>query len=429
MRARTMCKSGAVGLATGAVVLTLAAPGGAVDTDYGDGGHGFGRMGPSSARTTSVSPSSGPDFEMPFICGQTWTGTSRSSHSPSRYTIDWNRSNDLGKPVLASAPGVVTRAVSLTSSYGRHVIVDHGAGYTTLYAHLNGIASKVGQVVDQGDLLGYLGTSGNSTGPHLHHEERLNGAYFAPYLHRKRFSFGTSPSSQNCTDRPIAGDWDGNGKAELGVFRTSATKTTFVRRTAKGNSYVAWGRPGATAVVGDFDGDNVSQIGVRQRGAPNWYLRSKSGANAKVRNVGTTTDYPITGDWDGNRRDNLGYYRFSSRTFYLRADSGRLTKVVLGATGAQPVTGDWNRDGRTDLGTFDRRTGTWTLRVPSGKGFTLRKVTWGKSGLPVTGDWNGDRITDLAVWNPSSATFHQRFPTAAGGTTFRNRSLVFGNRR
>ena len=129
MRARTMCKSGAVGLATGAVVLTLAAPGGAADTDFGDGrGHGFGRMGPATARTTSVSPSSGPDFEMPFLCGQSWTGTSRSSHSPSYYTIDWNRPDDLGKPVLASAPGVVSRAVSLTTSYGRHVIVDHGGG-------------------------------------------------------------------------------------------------------------------------------------------------------------------------------------------------------------------------------------------------------------------------------------------------------------
>ena len=123
MRARTMCKSGAVGLATGAVVLTLAPSGGAAD-----GGHGFGRMGPATARTTSVSPSSGPDFEMPFLCGQSWTGTSRSSHSPSYYTIDWNRPDDLGKPVLASAPGVVSRAVSLTTSYGRYVIVDHGGG-------------------------------------------------------------------------------------------------------------------------------------------------------------------------------------------------------------------------------------------------------------------------------------------------------------
>ena len=64
---------------------------------------------------------------MPFKCGQSWTGTSRSGHSPSYYTVDWNRTDDLGQPVLASAPGVVTRAVSLTTSYGRHVIVDYKA--------------------------------------------------------------------------------------------------------------------------------------------------------------------------------------------------------------------------------------------------------------------------------------------------------------
>ena len=67
--------------------------------------------------------------------------------------------------------------------------------------------------------------------------------------------------------------------------------------------------------------------------------------------------------------------------------------------------------------------------MPSGKGFTLRRVTWGRAGLPVTGDWNGDRITDLAVWKPSTATFHQRYPTAARGTTFRNKALAYGNRR
>ena len=104
-------------------------------------------MGPSTARTTAVSPSSGPDFEMPFVCGQSWTGTTRSAHSPSYYTIDWNTPNDLGKPVLASAPGVVTKAVSLTGSYGSYVVVDHGAGYTTLYAHLNAASPRrVGQV-------------------------------------------------------------------------------------------------------------------------------------------------------------------------------------------------------------------------------------------------------------------------------------------
>jgi hypothetical protein len=424
MRARTWCRTGATGLATGAVLLALTVPATAAD-----GGHGSGRMGPSNARTTSVSPSSGPDFEMPFVCGQSWTGASRSSHSPSYWTIDWNAPSDLGKPALASAPGVVTKAVSLTTSYGRYVVVDHGGGYTTLYAHLNLIAATVGQVVDQGDLLGYVGTSGGSTGPHLHFEERLNGAYFHPYLSRTQFAFGTTRSSANCTDRPVAGDWDGNGTSEVGNFRTSSGGTTFLTNSDAGTRSVPWGFAGDTAVVGDFDGDNISQIGVRQRGAPNWYLRSKTGANAKVANVGATADYPLTGDWDGNGRDNLGYYRFATRTFYLRADSGLLTTVTLGVTGERPVTGDWNQDGRTDLGTYDPRTGNWTLRVPSGSGFNLQRVAWGKAGdLPVTGDWNGDKVTDLGVWNPSLATFYMRHPTATAGT-YQNIAQRFGNRR
>src|SRR5680860_1246492 len=198
MRARPWLKTGAAVLATGAVLLAHAGPATAAD-----GGHGFGRMGPSSTRTTAVNPASGADFEMPFVCGQRWTGTTRSSHSPSAYTIDWNTNNDLGRPALASAPGVVTRAVSLTGSYGRYVIVDHGGGYTSLYAHLNAISTTVGAFVDQGELIGYVGTSGNSTGPHLHFEERLNGAYFKPYLHRAYFTFGSTATSANCGDRPV----------------------------------------------------------------------------------------------------------------------------------------------------------------------------------------------------------------------------------
>jgi len=385
-------------------------------------------MGPVNARTVAVSPSSGPDFEMPFLCGQSWTGTTRASHSPSAYTIDWNTPNDLGKPAVASAPGIVTRAVTLTGSYGRYVVVDHGRGYSTLYAHLNQIVATVGQVVDQGDLLGYVGGSGNATGPHLHHEERLNGAYFHPYLHRALFPFGATRSSANCTDRPMVGDWDGDGKADVGVYRNTPTTGVAYFRTATKSVARTFGRPGYVPFVGDFDGNGISQLGVKRLGSSTWALRTVTGKAAYVSGLGAAADIPVSGDWDGNGRSDLGWYRSSTHTFYERSAAGRLTAVRWGTTGDQPVTGDWNGDRRTDLGTFNPTTRTWTLRVPSGAGYVTKRVVYGAVGdMPVAGDWNGDRITDLGVWRPSLARFYLRTVSRAGqvATTYRS----YGARR
>lgn len=395
-----------------------------------DGGHGFGRMGPGAARTTTVSPSGGPDFEMPFLCGQQWTGSTRSSHSPSVWTIDWNSPDDLGKPALASAPGIVTRAVTLTGGYGRYVVVDHGRGYSTLYAHLNQIVAAVGQVVDQGDLIGYVGGSGNVTGPHLHHEERLNGSYFRPYLHRTTWGFGTTRPSASCNDRPFAGDFDGDGKADVGIFRAKAGTSAFYERTASATRILNWGSAADVPVAGDFDGDGASQVGVRRMAGGTWWLRGASGARATVTGVSAASDFPVTGDWDGNGRDGLGFYRWSTHTFYLRSDSGALAAVRWGTTGDQPVTGDWNGDGRTDVGVFNPSTRTWWLRVPSGGTVVTQRVVYGAVGdnIPVTGDWDGDGRTDLGVWRPSLGRFHVR--TVKPGTTQVVSSYrVFGLRR
>ena len=67
--------------------------------------------------------------------------------------------------------------------YGNHIIVNHGFGYTTLYGHLSRFAVKPGTKVSRGQLIGYVGSTGRSTGPHLHYEVRknnnpLNPAFF-----------------------------------------------------------------------------------------------------------------------------------------------------------------------------------------------------------------------------------------------------------
>ena len=79
-----------------------------------------------------------------------------------------------GTAVLASADGVVSLAVYSTTDYGNHIILDHGDGYQTLYAHLSEISVSVNQNICRGQIIGASGKTGNSTGPHLHFELRLN---------------------------------------------------------------------------------------------------------------------------------------------------------------------------------------------------------------------------------------------------------------
>ena len=80
---------------------------------------------------------------------------------------------DMGAPVVSGASGRVT-FVGWQNGYGQLVVVDHGGGLTTRYGHLSQIDVQMDQVVERGQLLGKVGSTGRSTGPHLHYEVRIN---------------------------------------------------------------------------------------------------------------------------------------------------------------------------------------------------------------------------------------------------------------
>ncbi|MGA2337194.1 MAG: M23 family metallopeptidase [Terriglobales bacterium] len=86
----------------------------------------------------------------------------------------------VGSAVIAPADGSVTFADYL-GGYGRAIMVDHGHGISTRYGHLSSFAVTAGQYVHRGDTIGYVGTSGRSTGPHLHYEVRINDVPVNPY--------------------------------------------------------------------------------------------------------------------------------------------------------------------------------------------------------------------------------------------------------
>lgn len=90
---------------------------------------------------------------------------------------------DYGTEIFATGDGVVKRSLNDAWGYGIHIIIDHGFGYTTLYGHLSRMLVRPGQKVKRGQIIGRVGSTGYSTGPHLHYEVRkndqpLNPAFF-----------------------------------------------------------------------------------------------------------------------------------------------------------------------------------------------------------------------------------------------------------
>ena len=88
----------------------------------------------------------------------------------------------IGTPVRASASGRVSMASNNKRGYGKYIKIQHSGSYSTAYAHLSRIVVTAGQIVSQGQVIGYCGNSGYTTGSHLHYEKQLNGKFVNPLM-------------------------------------------------------------------------------------------------------------------------------------------------------------------------------------------------------------------------------------------------------
>lgn len=392
-----------------------------------------------TSEDTSNKPTAQPltAYQMPFPCGEVWTGSTRASHSPSTRSVDFNRPDDFQDPVVAAADGVVTTAVTgkKRPSYGQFVVIDHGNDESTLYAHLDSVTVVVGQAVTSGTQVGTLGNTGNSYGAHLHFEERKGTSVVDSWFDGVAYDYDTAQASNNCgkvsvPDVPLAGNVLGDKRAELAVYRTTGTPAFYVRREPKADKVIKFGQPTDKPLLGDWDGNGKANPGVR-RGKV-FLLKNKR--NVVEVKFGGKADIGLVGDWDGDGRWEVGTRRATSNLFRLRAADGTLTKVRLGDADDLPVTGDWDGDGVTDLGVYDSATATFTLRRVDDTGMEwLSQVGLGAAGdLPVTGDWDANGFTDLGVWNPDTATFtklESPTPTTQGKKHQKVHRVRYGNGR
>lgn len=86
----------------------------------------------------------------------------------------------IGTPIYATADGIVRTAGNLGNGYGNHVVIAHGYQYSTLYGHMVRVKVRAGQTVKRGEVIGYVGSTGKSTGPHVHYEVMKAGRHLDP---------------------------------------------------------------------------------------------------------------------------------------------------------------------------------------------------------------------------------------------------------
>ncbi|MDG4795940.1 peptidoglycan DD-metalloendopeptidase family protein [Micromonospora sp. WMMD1082] len=206
-----------------------------------------------------------PTFKVPFPCGQSWSGQTRTNHSPAN-AIDFNRTDDLGDPVVASAPGTVDVVTDLgNTSYGKYVRINHGGGYSTYYAHLNGFNVSVGQSVGYGRVIGWVGSTGNSTGAHLHYEQRLNGsAVQIRFNGTLALYWGTRnyTSDNGCSSSTGTGTVRTAG-ANLTVRSGPGTNYSSVGSLANGATVTIYCQTSGTTVTGTFGTSSIwNRIGT-----------------------------------------------------------------------------------------------------------------------------------------------------------------------
>lgn len=123
--------------------------------------------------------------EMPLIRGALTSGFGMRTH-PLLGGVRMHSGIDLaaptGSPILATSDGVVGQA-GWKGRYGLFVALEHTGGLETRYGHMSQLAVTSGQAVRKGDVIGYVGSTGRSTGPHLHYEMRVNGVPVRPRMH------------------------------------------------------------------------------------------------------------------------------------------------------------------------------------------------------------------------------------------------------
>lgn len=219
----------------------------------------------------------------------------------------------------------------------------------------------------------------------------------------------------NSSDLTAPGDFDGDGKADISVFRPS--EGNWYRLNSSTGAFVGihFGNQEDLPAVGDFDGDGKTDISVFRPSEGNWYRLNSTDGGFVGLHFGSTGDKPAVGDFDGDGKADISVFRPSEGNWYrLNSSDGGFAAVRFGNADDRAVPADYDGDGKTDIAVYRATTGEW-FRLNSANGGFFGMAFGTAGDKPVPADYDGDGKADIAVYRPSEGNWYFTNSTSGFG--------------
>lgn len=213
-------------------------------------------------------------------------------------------------------------------------------------------------------------------------------------------------------DRPVPGDYDGDGVQDLAVFRGNEgdwfTRKVYLNSCAPMEciEQVHWGQAGDIPAPGDFDGDGKTDRAIFRPSSGDWYILYSSGGYTGL-HFGQNGDLPVTGDYDDDGKSDVAVIRREGGQiswYILQSSDNVFVGIPFGLDSDKAVPADYNGDGKTEIAVFRPSDGYWYM-LSNYSDFSYGR--WGMNGdIPAPADYDGDQKADLAVFRPSDSTHY-----------------------
>ncbi|NUO57760.1 MAG: VCBS repeat domain-containing M23 family metallopeptidase [Hamadaea sp.] len=361
-----------------------------------------------------------PLFQLPFPCGDRWLMDTYPGHGDYKIDMTHSSGNSLGRAILASASGTVSFA-GWGDSGGWWVMIDHGGGWQTQYLHMQYAPSvSQGQWVARGQRIGYVGSTGDSTGPHLHYVQYRDGARTEAYFNGVPSGMTTDYSAaryitsyNGCSQPGEVSDFNGDGRADVIGVDSGGDMLFYPNNGGVFGATVQIGQGWGTfrqVMAADFSGDGHADILGVDSGGYFWYYPNNGNAISTTtrRQLGQgwgTFKFVMAADFSGDGHADILGVDSSGDLWYYPNNGNAIsttTRVQLGqgwGTFKHVFAADFSGDGQSDVLGVDSGGYLWyypkngttistSTRVQLGQG-------WGTFKHVFASDFSGDGHADI----------------------------------